>query len=259
VHGDLHARGVRQLGDGSGRGRATTARNGDKDDGCTDLCKSAGVRRQLRAAEPGRAVRPRRAEQRHGGVHVDVQGRGVRRRADPGERRAVRRRGQQRADEVVQRDVQAQRVRRRRQGAGEACDDGNQSNDDTCTNVCKLATCGDGFKQPGEQCDLGVNNSNTGMCTLQCKSPLCGDTVHPAEQHGGVRRRQHVEHGRVRGAVQERELRGHVHAAGRGAVRRREQREHGRVRGRARTCARRRRAGTGSCRPGWSSATTGTT
>jgi cysteine-rich repeat protein len=41
--------------------------------------------------------------------------------------------------------------------------------------VCKLATCGDGFKQPGEACDLGVNNSNTGACTLACKLPLCGD------------------------------------------------------------------------------------
>jgi cysteine-rich repeat protein len=45
-----------------------------------------------------------------------------------------------------------------------------------CTNVCKLATCGDGFKQPGEQCDAGDNNSNTGgLCTLACLLPKCGD------------------------------------------------------------------------------------
>jgi cysteine-rich repeat protein len=44
-----------------------------------------------------------------------------------------------------------------------------------CTNVCKPATCGDGFKQPGEQCDAGVNNSDTGTCTLACTLPVCGD------------------------------------------------------------------------------------
>jgi cysteine-rich repeat protein len=42
--------------------------------------------------------------------------------------------------------------------------------------VCKLATCGDGFKQPGEQCDDGANNSNTGACTLACNTAACGDT-----------------------------------------------------------------------------------
>jgi cysteine-rich repeat protein len=41
--------------------------------------------------------------------------------------------------------------------------------------VCKQATCGDGFKQPGEECDAGANNSNTGACTLACKLPKCGD------------------------------------------------------------------------------------
>jgi cysteine-rich repeat protein len=41
--------------------------------------------------------------------------------------------------------------------------------------VCKLATCGDGFKQPGEDCDLGAGNSNAGTCTLACKAPKCGD------------------------------------------------------------------------------------
>ena len=43
--------------------------------------------------------------------------------------------------------------------------------------------CGDGFKQPGEACDNGVNNSNTGACTLSCKLPICGDTfVQAGEQ-----------------------------------------------------------------------------
>lgn len=30
---------------------------------------------------------------------------------------------------------------------GEACDDGNQYNNDECTNVCTLTRCGDGILQ----------------------------------------------------------------------------------------------------------------
>jgi cysteine-rich repeat protein len=44
--------------------------------------------------------------------------------------------------------------------AGEACDDGNQVDNDACTNVCKLASCGDGIIYGTyEQCDDG-NDSN---------------------------------------------------------------------------------------------------
>jgi cysteine-rich repeat protein len=65
---------------------------------------------------------------------------------------------------------------------GEQCDDGNQSNFDFCTNQCKLAACGDGFKGPGEECDDG-NQSNSDLCTNQCKLPVCGDGFQqPGEQ-----------------------------------------------------------------------------
>src|SRR5689334_20938744 len=37
---------------------------------------------------------------------------------------------------------------------GEDCDDGNQVNDDACSNICKLPGCGDGIVQLGEECDL---------------------------------------------------------------------------------------------------------
>jgi len=58
---------------------------------------------------------------------------------------------------------------------GEACDDGNTSNTDACTNLCALAGCGDGFVQAGvDACDDG-NTSNTDACTNLCALPRCGD------------------------------------------------------------------------------------
>ena len=40
--------------------------------------------------------------------------------------------------------------------AGEECDDGNTSNNDSCTTSCKTNVCGDGFYRTGvEECDLG--------------------------------------------------------------------------------------------------------
>mgnify|MGYP002855302948 CR=1 FL=1 len=36
---------------------------------------------------------------------------------------------------------------------GEACDDGNESDEDQCTSSCQVARCGDGFLQAGEDCD----------------------------------------------------------------------------------------------------------
>src|SRR4051794_10863323 len=35
--------------------------------------------------------------------------------------------------------------------------------------------CGDGHKDPGEECDNGANNSDTGDCTTTCKNAKCGD------------------------------------------------------------------------------------
>jgi len=55
------------------------------------------------------------------------------------------------------------------------CDDGNEINDDACTNACTAPACGDGFVQMGEDCDLGGGNSPNGDCTNQCLMATCGD------------------------------------------------------------------------------------
>jgi cysteine-rich repeat protein len=66
---------------------------------------------------------------------------------------------------------------------GEACDDGNTSNEDACVNGCKLATCGDGFVRASfEACDDG-NRINTDGCRNTCALPTCGDGIpDPAEE-----------------------------------------------------------------------------
>ena len=66
---------------------------------------------------------------------------------------------------------------------GEECDLGAQNADTgACTTACKNAACGDGFAQAGEECDQGVQNADTGACTLACKSAKCGDgLLGPAE------------------------------------------------------------------------------
>jgi cysteine-rich repeat protein len=49
---------------------------------------------------------------------------------------------------------------------------------DSCRNDCTSATCGDGVIQSGEECDDG-NNSNNDSCTNACKnarvSGICAD------------------------------------------------------------------------------------
>ena len=54
--------------------------------------------------------------------------------------------------------------------AGEQCDDGNNNNNDSCTNSCKKAACGDGYTQPsnGEQCDDG-NKVDGDSCNNSCQ------------------------------------------------------------------------------------------
>jgi cysteine-rich repeat protein len=59
---------------------------------------------------------------------------------------------------------------------GEACDDGNQDNTDTCVEGCNPASCGDGFVGPGEGCDDG-NDIETDECTSECVPASCGDGV----------------------------------------------------------------------------------
>jgi cysteine-rich repeat protein len=64
---------------------------------------------------------------------------------------------------------------------GEACDDGNLDNDDSCRNDCTRATCGDGMLQPenGEECDNGAENAANKQCNLQCteNEHWCGDNA----------------------------------------------------------------------------------
>ena len=92
---------------------------------------------------------------------------------------------------------------------GEECDDGNLVSEDNCLNSCRLARCGDGFRdlqppsieacdpratpaacnfdctqaqcgdgivnsQAGEECD-NLGAVNTRACTAQCKGSFCGD------------------------------------------------------------------------------------
>jgi len=59
--------------------------------------------------------------------------------------------------------------------AGEACDDGNLDNTDSCSNFCTVARCGDGFVHAGfEGCD-DANGSNTDGCLTTCVPAACGD------------------------------------------------------------------------------------
>ena len=57
----------------------------------------------------------------------------------------------------------------------EACDDGNEVDEDTCLSSCVEARCGDGVVGPGEGCDDG-NDDPTDGCK-QCQPASCGDGV----------------------------------------------------------------------------------
>ena len=61
-------------------------------------------------------------------------------------------------------------------GAGEACDDGNPNDTDSCTNTCRLSQCGDGIVQVGEECDDG-NPWSDDACTVTCRKARCGDGI----------------------------------------------------------------------------------
>jgi cysteine-rich repeat protein len=56
----------------------------------------------------------------------------------------------------------------------EACDDANTTNDDACTNICALPTCGNGVVDPGEDCD-DANLDDTDACLSTCLVAFCGD------------------------------------------------------------------------------------
>ena len=55
----------------------------------------------------------------------------------------------------------------------EQCDDGNDGNEDTCTQYCKFAICGDGYVQRsnGEVCDDKRNGIENDACTDSCQAP----------------------------------------------------------------------------------------
>lgn len=60
--------------------------------------------------------------------------------------------------------------------AVEMCDDGNGFNNDGCTNLCTLPTCGDGFVwQYYESCEPLI--SGPASCTSQCTWSTCGDAI----------------------------------------------------------------------------------
>jgi len=66
--------------------------------------------------------------------------------------------------------------------ASEECDDGNLTNADGCSKLCRDEFCGDSVVQPSEECDLGPQNSDASTCTTACLKNVCGDALlGPAE------------------------------------------------------------------------------
>lgn len=55
---------------------------------------------------------------------------------------------------------------------GEACDDNNTLNGDTCTSNCKTIICGNGIIDMGEECDDG-NTLDYDGCSARCKKEIC--------------------------------------------------------------------------------------
>ena len=65
--------------------------------------------------------------------------------------------------------------------SGEACDDGNENNNDSCRNDCTTPFCGDGIKDANEECDDG-NQNNDDQCRNDCTTPVCGDGIKDANE-----------------------------------------------------------------------------
>ncbi len=58
---------------------------------------------------------------------------------------------------------------------GEACDDGDEDEENGCNTVCELNRCGDGVLHQGvEECDDG-NENNNDDCLATCQLASCGD------------------------------------------------------------------------------------
>lgn len=60
---------------------------------------------------------------------------------------------------------------------GEACDDGNNDDGDSCRGDCLSDySCGNGISDPNEECDDGNSSSGDG-CNSACEIEFCGDGV----------------------------------------------------------------------------------
>ena len=61
-------------------------------------------------------------------------------------------------------------------GVVEECDDGNSSNQDSCSTTCELALCGDGAVQAAvEECDDGNREDGDGCSAVCRQESLHGD------------------------------------------------------------------------------------
>jgi cysteine-rich repeat protein len=61
---------------------------------------------------------------------------------------------------------------------GEECDDGNDSDNDSCRNNCTIAYCGDDVVRTGvETCDPGSIGGFSASCNPNCTAAECGDGI----------------------------------------------------------------------------------
>ena len=71
---------------------------------------------------------------------------------------------------------------------GEACDDGNDRNDDACTTQCELARCGDGIVRT----DLSIDDAAYEVCEPGLDNDFyCDDRCRPVQRHQRLRAYRH--------------------------------------------------------------------
>jgi len=63
----------------------------------------------------------------------------------------------------------------------EQCDDGNEVDDDECSNACVPETCGNQMHDEGEDCDSTAANSDV-LCTPECQINICHDGYQLGEE-----------------------------------------------------------------------------
>jgi len=66
-------------------------------------------------------------------------------------------------------------------GPSEGCDDGNMAPGDGCDETCSLETCGDGISDNGEECDDG-NVVDDDECANNCTTAKCGNGLKQATE-----------------------------------------------------------------------------